>query len=224
MPIPLLITRTSENYCSVTALFQTLKKILAIVKKTNEAEKDYLMWLFIKIALLSKELSLGWISLEPLLYAMKEKLSFGYCVFISKLLNLKRKILDKMPLTDYEEIRKAAIIYRESHTLAETAKVFLKTPKTIVLWCKKYKETGLLTKEPRGGKTHCIVDEEGERFILETVEKENDLTLKKICQRYLERFGILIGQSTVDYYLRKNNVTLKKKVSTIRNEKNYQRK
>lgn len=114
-------------------------------------------------------------------------------------------------LTAYEQLRKAAILYRESHTLSETAIVFSKTPKTIVSWCKKYKETGSLKKAPQGGKTHCIVDQEGERFILETVEKEKDLSLRKIQQKYLERFGILIGQSTVDYYLRKNSVTLKKK-------------
>jgi transposase len=123
-------------------------------------------------------------------------------------------MLNKNPLTDYEMLRKAAISYRENHTLEETAKLFSKTPKTIVSWCKKYQQTGLLTKSPRGGKTHCTVDEEGVRFILETVEKENDLTLEKIRQRYLEHFGIKIGLSTVDYHLRKHGVTLKKKVST----------
>ncbi len=128
-------------------------------------------------------------------------------------------MLNKEPLTDYEKLRKSVITYRESHTLSETSKLFSFTPKTIVGRCKKYKETGLLTKSPRGGKTHCIVDEDGERFILKTVEEENDLTLKKICQKYLERFGILIGQSTVDYYLRKNSVTLKKKVSTTLSKK-----
>ena len=86
-------------------------------------------------------------------------------------------------------------------------------------WCKQYKETGSLKKAPQGGKTHWIVDESGERFILETVEEENDLTLEKIRQKYRERFGILIGQSTVDYYLRKNNITLKKKVSMTRKKK-----
>jgi transposase len=132
-------------------------------------------------------------------------------------------MLNTKPLTDYEKLRKSVITYRESHTLSETSKLFSFTPKTIFGWCKKYKETGLLTKAARGGKTHCTVDEEGERFILKTVEEENDLTLRKICQRYLERFGILIGQSTVDYYLRKNNVTLKKKVSTTLNKKKRQR-
>jgi transposase len=82
-------------------------------------------------------------------------------------------MLDKMALTDYEVLRKSVISYRENHTLEETAKLFSKTPKTIVNGCKKYQQTGLLTKSPRGGKTHCIVDEEGARFILETVEKEN---------------------------------------------------
>ncbi len=129
-------------------------------------------------------------------------------------------MLEKNTLTDYEQFRKAAITYRKTHTLLETAIVFSKTPKTIVSWCKKYKETGLLTKAQRGGKTHCIVDEEGVRFILETVEKENDLTLKKICQRYVEQFGIVIGQSTVDYHLKKNGVTLKKKVFMTQNKKN----
>ena len=114
-------------------------------------------------------------------------------------------------LTAYEQLRKAAILHRENHTLLETARVFSKTPKTIVSWCKKYKETGSLKKSPQGGKTHCIVDDVGEKFILKTVEEENDLTLRKIQQKYLERFGILIGISTVDYYLRKNNITLKKK-------------
>jgi transposase len=117
----------------------------------------------------------------------------------------------KNTLTDYEKLRKSAILYRETHTLEETARVFMKTPKTIVSWCQQYKEKGTLTKAPRGGKTHCIVNEEGERFIIATVEKENDLTLAKIRQYYLAQFGIKIGLSTVDYYLRKNNLTLKKK-------------
>jgi transposase len=128
-------------------------------------------------------------------------------------------MIEKDTLTDYEQLRKAAITYRETHTLLETALVFSKTPKTIVSWCKKYKATGLLTKAAQGGKRHCIVDKEGEDFILKTVEEENDLTLKKVSQRYLERFGIVIGQSTVDYHLRKHGITLKKKVFTTPNKK-----
>ena len=118
---------------------------------------------------------------------------------------------EKSLLSDYEQLRKAVILYRENHTLLETAELFSKTPKTIVSWCKQYQEKGTLSKAPRGGKTHCIVDEQGERFILETVEQENDLSLRKIQHRYSEQFGIRIGQSTVDDYLRKHQITLKKK-------------
>jgi len=59
MPIPPLIPKAYESFYSITALQLTSKKIHAIVKKPNGEEKDYLMRLFIKIALLSKELSLG---------------------------------------------------------------------------------------------------------------------------------------------------------------------
>lgn len=120
-------------------------------------------------------------------------------------------MLDKDNLTDYEKLRKAVISYRQEHTLKETSELFGISNTTIIAWTKKYQQTGLLTKAARGGKTHCIVDKEGEAFIIESIVKNNDLTLKEMRQLYLKHFNVLIGISTVDYTLRKNNISVKKK-------------
>lgn len=113
-----------------------------------------------------------------------------------------------------EKLRKAVIKYKQTHTIAETANFFEIATVTVSRWDAQYKNEGSLLPRERSKDTYfSVVNEEGKQFLISEVEKQNDITLEELRQKYLEKFNELIGISTIHGYLKEANISLKKKVS-----------
>ena len=124
--------------------------------------------------------------------------------------------------TAQEKLRKAVINYRKNHTIEQAALLFEIGTDTVVRWENQFKNDGTLLPEKNGGKTYSFVTETGQQFLRSEIEKENDITLQELQTRYLERFNIKLGISTIHYHLKKLGISLKKKVSMT--QKNIQKK
>jgi transposase len=120
--------------------------------------------------------------------------------------------------TAQEKLRKAVIKYKENHTIEETANFFEIANITVSRWNSIYKNEGRLLPLQSGGATYYIVDEKGKQFLIAEVENKNDITLAELQKKYLEKFDETIGISTIHGYLKKANISLKKKVSTTQNK------
>lgn len=124
--------------------------------------------------------------------------------------------------TAQKKLRKAVINYRKNHTIEESALLFEIGTDTVVRWENQFKNEGTLLPQKTGGKTYSFVTETGQQFLRSEIEKENDITLQELQTRYLERFNIKLGISTIHYHLKKLGISLKKKASMT--PKNIQRK
>ncbi|KII69549.1 hypothetical protein RF11_00429 [Thelohanellus kitauei] len=74
---------------------------------------------------------------------------------------------------------------------------------------KKYSETGRISKENRGGRTHFKVNEEIKTFIRELVDENCWLSLKQICQNVATRFDITLSETTIHNCLEQMHYSLK---------------
>ncbi|KII70625.1 hypothetical protein RF11_06980 [Thelohanellus kitauei] len=74
---------------------------------------------------------------------------------------------------------------------------------------KKYSETGRISKENRGGRTHFKVNEEIKTFIRELVDENCGLSLKQICQNVATRFDITLSETTIHNCLGQMHYSLK---------------
>lgn len=118
-------------------------------------------------------------------------------------------------LTYQEKLRKAVIKYKKNHTIKETAIFFEIGEDTVSRWDSQYKKEGTLSHRKRNSATYYyIVSEEGKKFLASEVEKNNDITLEELRQKYLAKFNEDISVPTVHYHLNKLNITRKKKAST----------
>lgn len=113
-----------------------------------------------------------------------------------------------------QKLRKAVVKYKSTHTIEETALFFELGTDTVSRWDAQFKKDGTLLPAKRGGKTYSFVTEEGRKFLSSEIERQNDITLFELQQKYLERFGILISIPTVHYNLKKLKISLKKKAFT----------
>lgn len=114
-------------------------------------------------------------------------------------------------LTYQEKLRKAVIKYKKTHTIEETASFFEIGEDTVSRWDSQYKKEGTLSCRKRTGAVWYIVSEEGKKFLASEVEKQNDITLEELRQKYFIRFNEDISVPTVHYHLKKLNITRKKK-------------
>ena len=79
------------------------------------------------------------------------------------------------------------------------------------LW-RRYKETGDVIPKPHGGGASRKINEAGEVFIKNALQKRNDMTENDLCEAYLRKFNVVVSQSTMNRTLNRLNYTLKKKL------------
>ena len=77
-----------------------------------------------------------------------------------------------------------------------------------------FNATGGVAIKPKGGMRPPAVDTEGGKWLVELIEKENDIILLDMCARYEERFGVKVSKSAMDRTLHRLKITRKKKRNT----------
>ncbi len=80
---------------------------------------------------------------------------------------------------------------------------------------KQYRETQSISPKVRTEQTPSKLNEEQLRVLSSIVSADNDATLNELRCQLEQQTGVLIGRSTLDRMLRKLNLNLKKKHSTL---------
>jgi transposase len=101
--------------------------------------------------------------------------------------------------------------YSLTHTIRETAQVFSVSPDTVHLLRKLFIETGSLNPRIRSSEYPRLITPIGETYLQLLLNKEVDLTLEELCNRYDDNFGILVSVGTMYNTLERLNITRKKK-------------
>ena len=84
---------------------------------------------------------------------------------------------------------------------------------------KQYRETQSISPKVRIEQTPTKLNEEQLKVLSSIVEADNDATLNELRCQLKQQTGVLIGRSTLDRMLRKLNLNLKKKHSTLLKKK-----
>ena len=101
--------------------------------------------------------------------------------------------------------------YSLTHTIRETAKIFNVSPDTVHLLRKLFIETGSLSPRERSSEYPHLITPTGETYLKLLLDKEVDLTLEELCNRYEDDFGIRVSIGTMFNTLKLLNITRKKK-------------
>jgi transposase len=101
--------------------------------------------------------------------------------------------------------------YSLTHTIRETAEVFSVSPDTVHLLRKLFIETGSLNPRERSSEYPHLITPTGETYLQLLLDKEVDLTLEELCNRYEDTFGIRVSIGTMYNTLELLNITRKKK-------------
>ena len=90
---------------------------------------------------------------------------------------------------------------------------------------KRYKTHGSIEPLPHGGGNPGKIQTIHEEFIKKQLEEKNDLTLKALCSRLKEKFGIEVSIAAMHVTLKDLGFSCKKKLFTIqKNMKNGTKK
>lgn len=100
------------------------------------------------------------------------------------------------------------------HTYESIARLFRVGVATVNRWLSRERRFGSVERAARGGGQPRAVDEDGDRFLLELVASEPDLTLAEISERYEKERGVVLGTTSVWRALARLGVTRKKKRSS----------
>lgn len=100
------------------------------------------------------------------------------------------------------------------HTYESIAQLFRVGVATVNRWLSRDRRFGSVERAPRGGGQPRAVDAEGDRFLLELVASEPDLTLAEISERYERKRGVVLATTSVWRALDRLGVTRKKKRSS----------
>ena len=82
-----------------------------------------------------------------------------------------------------------------------------------------YKSSGNVIPKPHGGGVPRKITADGEKFIIETLNKQNDKTEKELCDEYFKQFNVSISQPTMNRTLNNLKLTRKKKLLRFRKRK-----
>jgi transposase len=105
---------------------------------------------------------------------------------------------------------KEQVIVKEN-TISGVAKRFDVSVKFVKNLLKLYRETGSVTPKPHGGGQTPKLSVENLKFLLDTVEKQSDLTIDEYLEIYNHSFDNQVSASTIGRALLKLNLTRKKK-------------
>ncbi len=101
--------------------------------------------------------------------------------------------------------------YSLSHSIRETARVFQVSPNTVYLLTKLFVETGSLNPRVNLFEHTRLITPEGEMYLCLLLNKEADLTLEELCNRYEQTYGVRVSIGTMYNTLERLNITRKKK-------------
>jgi transposase len=98
----------------------------------------------------------------------------------------------------------------EKTSIRKVAKQFMLSPKTVASFIKLKRETGNLEPKKSGNPTPSQLEAHKE-LIVATVEANPDWTLWQYCEEVGEKTGVYITTGAMCRYLKKQNLTLKKR-------------
>lgn len=104
-----------------------------------------------------------------------------------------------------------AYLTDDKATIRGVAERFSVSPQTVTDLLRQYRETQDLTPKKPGPAKHCKLDEHQE-FIHTMVTEHPDWTLRQYCDHLLEHREVYSSVSTMCEFLKKENITLKKRL------------
>jgi transposase len=100
-------------------------------------------------------------------------------------------------------------------SIRKLAEQFMISPATVQKFLKQYRETQDLTPQKLGTHRESKLESQKE-FILQMVELHPDWTLQQYCEYLAEQRNVDASLSTLCRFLKKENLTLKKKLTGAR--------
>jgi transposase len=111
-------------------------------------------------------------------------------------------------------------VYQEGKsTMQEVAKRFAVSRSWVNNLVQRQKQTGSVAAKPHGGGAVAKVTATHYPILEEIIDGQNDLTLLEISQKFAEKTGILVSQSTICRALQEIELTRKKKLFMLISKK-----
>ena len=94
--------------------------------------------------------------------------------------------------------RVVAAYERKDGTYEALAALFMIGPATVDRWVARYRRTGSVEPSPMGGARRARkVDEEGEKFIANTLAEAPDSSMDELVEAYRDEFGTEMHRATM---------------------------
>jgi len=85
----------------------------------------------------------------------------------------------------------------------------------IICHCRVYKSSGDVAPKPHSGGIPKKISTDGEKYIIEILNNQNDMTENELCEKYFQKFNVRISQPTMNRTLNSLNLTRKKKLLCV---------
>jgi transposase len=115
--------------------------------------------------------------------------------------------------------RVIAVYQEEKSTMKEVAKRFAVSRSWVNNLVQRQKQTGSVAAKPHGGGAVAKVTATHYPILEEIIDGQNDLTLLEISQRFGEKTGVKVSQSTICRALQEIELTRKKKLFMLISKK-----
>jgi len=115
--------------------------------------------------------------------------------------------------------RVIAVYQEEKSTMKEVAKRFAVSRSWVNNLVQRQKQTGSVAAKPHGGGAVAKVTATHYPILEEIIDGQNDLTLIEISQRFAEKTGVKVSQSTICRALQEIELTRKKKLFMLISKK-----
>jgi transposase len=112
-----------------------------------------------------------------------------------------------------QDLRRRIFSYSLTHTVRDTARVFHVSPSTVQALRRLFCETGALAPRPPGAARPRTISPEGELYVQLLLREQVDLTLRELCTRYTDPYGVPVSLSTMHAPLKRLGLTRKKKTT-----------
>jgi transposase len=112
------------------------------------------------------------------------------------------------------DLRTRMFSYVLTHSVRETAALFLVSPNTIHRLKKLFIETGQLAPKPCQAGRPRAISAEGELYVQALLREEVDLTLEELRERYAHTYGVTVSIGTLFNTLQRLGITRKKSPPT----------
>jgi transposase len=122
-----------------------------------------------------------------------------------------------MPKAYSEDLRSRVIdaATEGAMSVRQAARQFKVSASAAIKWVQCKAKTGRTAPEPSGGDRRSHVIGEHERWLLNLIEAEPDLTLIEVKRRLLDERQFKAGLTTVWRFFKRNGISLKKKPSRL---------